>query len=60
MSPTMRANILQEIVIDGQSAGPGNPSIDITDAHGKSPPPLYSLSFPISLDKRRTILYLVH
>lgn len=36
MSSTMRANTLQEIVIDGQTAGPGNPSIDITDSHGKS------------------------
>ncbi|CAF1686139.1 unnamed protein product, partial [Adineta ricciae] len=33
MSSTMRANTLQEIVIDGQTAGPGNPSIDITDSH---------------------------
>lgn len=31
----MRANVLQEILIDGQSAGPGSPSVDITDIHGK-------------------------
>ena len=31
----MRANVLQEIVIDGQTAGPGTPSVEITDAHGK-------------------------
>ncbi len=36
MSPTMRANVLQEILIDGQSAGPGSPSVDITDIHGRS------------------------
>ncbi len=35
MSPTMRANVLQEILIDGQAAGPGSPSVDITDIHGK-------------------------
>jgi len=35
MSPTMRANVLQEILIDGQSAGPGSPSVDITDIHGR-------------------------
>ena len=35
MNSTMRANVLQEIVIDGQSAGPGNPSVEITDEHGK-------------------------
>jgi hypothetical protein len=31
----MRANVLQEILIDGQAAGPGSPSVDITDIHGK-------------------------
>ncbi len=31
----MRANVLQEIIIDGQSAGPGSPTVDITDAHGE-------------------------
>lgn len=30
----MRANVLQEILIDGQSAGPGNPVVEITDEHG--------------------------
>ncbi|CAF5052390.1 unnamed protein product, partial [Rotaria magnacalcarata] len=35
MSSTIRANVLQEIIIDGQTAGPGAPSIDITDIHGK-------------------------
>jgi hypothetical protein len=35
MSPVMRANVLQEILIDGQAAGPGTPSVDITDIHGK-------------------------
>ena len=35
MSPGMRAGVLQEILIDGQAAGPGNPSVDITDIHGK-------------------------
>ncbi len=35
MSPNMRANVLQEIIIDGQSAGPGSPTVDITDAHGE-------------------------
>ncbi len=30
----MRANVLQEVVIDGQTAGPGIPSVDVTDAHG--------------------------
>ena len=35
MSPDMRANVLQEVLIDGQTAGPGTPSVDITDAHGK-------------------------
>jgi hypothetical protein len=35
MSPNMRANVLQEIMIDGQTAGPGTPSVDITDAHGR-------------------------
>jgi hypothetical protein len=35
MSPNMRANVLQEILIDGQTAGPGTPSVDITDSHGK-------------------------
>lgn len=35
MSPIMRANVLQEILIDGQAAGPGTPSVDITDIHGK-------------------------
>lgn len=34
MSSTMRANVLQEILIDGQSAGPGNPVVEITDEHG--------------------------
>ena len=32
----MRANVLQEVLIDGQLAGPGTPSVDITDIHGKS------------------------
>lgn len=32
----MRANVLQEILIDGQQAGPGSPSVDITDIHGMS------------------------
>ena len=31
----MRANVLQEILIDGQAAGPGSPSVDITDIHGE-------------------------
>lgn len=31
----MRANVLQEILIDGQAAGPGTPSVEITDVHGK-------------------------
>lgn len=31
----MRANVLQEIVIDGQHAGPGTPSVDISDIHGR-------------------------
>ena len=31
----MRAGVLQEILIDGQQAGPGSPSVDITDIHGK-------------------------
>jgi len=31
----MRTNVLQEIIVDGQTAGPGNPSVDITDAHGE-------------------------
>jgi hypothetical protein len=35
MNPNMRANVLQEILIDGQAAGPGSPSVDITDAHGE-------------------------
>lgn len=49
----MRANVLQEIVIDGQTAGPGAPTVDITDAHGKS-------FFPFFMrDKRSTIIYLV-
>ncbi len=34
MSPTMRANVLQEILIDGQTAGSGTPSVDISDIHG--------------------------
>jgi hypothetical protein len=34
MSPTMRANVLQEILIDGQTAGTGTPSVDISDIHG--------------------------
>ncbi|CAF4552560.1 unnamed protein product, partial [Rotaria sp. Silwood2] len=38
MSSTMRANVLQEITIDGQTAGPGSPSIDITDIHGRRKP----------------------
>jgi hypothetical protein len=36
MSPAMRANVLQEILIDGQNAGPGTPSVDISDIHGRS------------------------
>jgi len=35
---TMRANVLQEITIDGQTAGPGTPSVEITDAHGRRKP----------------------
>ena len=35
MSPAMRANVLQEVLIDGQTAGPGFPSVNITDIHGK-------------------------
>ena len=31
----MRANVVQEILIDGQQAGPGTPSVDISDIHGK-------------------------
>ncbi|CAF2157131.1 unnamed protein product [Rotaria magnacalcarata] len=38
MSSTIRANVLQEIIIDGQTAGPGAPSIDITDIHGRRKP----------------------
>ncbi|CAF4361090.1 unnamed protein product, partial [Adineta steineri] len=38
MSSTMRANVLQEILIDGQSAGPGTPSVDISDIHGRRKP----------------------
>ncbi|CAF5131831.1 unnamed protein product, partial [Rotaria socialis] len=34
MSPAMRANVLQEILIDGQAAGPGTPSVEISDIHG--------------------------
>jgi hypothetical protein len=30
----MRANVLQEILIDGQTAGSGTPSVDISDIHG--------------------------
>lgn len=36
MSPMMRANVLQEILIDGQSAGPGTPTVDISDIHGRN------------------------
>ena len=36
MSQTMRANVLQEILIDGQAAGPGSPTVEITDIHGRS------------------------
>jgi hypothetical protein len=50
----MRANVPQEIVIDGQTAGPGSPSVEITDAHGK----LFLFTFPCFL-LRRTIIYLV-
>jgi hypothetical protein len=53
----MRATVLQEIVIDGQSAGPGSPTVDITDMHGK-----LSFFFSVSgffLNKRRTIIRLV-
>ena len=35
MNAAMRVNVLQEIIIDGQTAGPGNPSVEITDGHGK-------------------------
>ena len=56
MSSTMRANTLQEIVIDGQTAGPGNPSIDITDSHGKPSPFQILLLF----ESRRTLVYLAH
>ena len=35
MSPTMRANVLQEILIDGQTAGSGTPAVEISDIHGK-------------------------
>lgn len=31
----MRVNVLQEILIDGQTAGSGTPTVDITDLHGK-------------------------
>ena len=31
----MRANVLQEILIDGQTAGTGTPSVEISDIHGK-------------------------
>ncbi len=41
----MRANVLQEIVIDGQTAGPGTPSVDITDAHGKFSSFFFTFSF---------------
>lgn len=34
MSEVMRANVLQEILIDGQLAGAGVPSVDISDIHG--------------------------
>jgi hypothetical protein len=43
----MRANVLQEIVIDGQAAGPGSPSVDITDAHGE----FFSLLFFFGVKK---------
>ncbi|CAF0892142.1 unnamed protein product, partial [Didymodactylos carnosus] len=33
MPQTMRANSQQEILIDGQAAGPGSPTVDITDVH---------------------------
>ena len=33
----MRANVLQEILIDGQAAGAGTPSVEISDIHGKVP-----------------------
>lgn len=36
MNPTIRTNVPQEIQIDGQSAGPGTPTVTVTDAHGKS------------------------
>jgi hypothetical protein len=35
MSPTMRANVLQEILIDGQLAGPGSPFVEVSDIHGR-------------------------
>jgi len=38
MSPTMRANVLQEILIDGQTAGTGTPSVEISDIHGRRKP----------------------
>ncbi|CAF0875720.1 unnamed protein product [Rotaria sordida] len=38
MSPVMRANVLQEILIDGQAAGPGTPFVDITDVHDRHKP----------------------
>ncbi|CAF0910880.1 unnamed protein product [Didymodactylos carnosus] len=33
-----RTNVQQEILIDGQAAGPGTPAIDITDVHGRHKP----------------------
>ena len=36
----MRVNTLQEIIVDGQAAGPGNPVVEITDGHGKLCPSL--------------------
>ena len=57
MSPTMRANVLQEILIDGQTAGPGSPSVDITDVHGKFS--FFFFLFCIFFIKRSTIIYFV-
>jgi hypothetical protein len=53
MNSNMRANVLQEILIDGQTAGPGTPSVDITDAHGKFSFFLFPFFF---LDKKRAII----
>jgi hypothetical protein len=58
MNSNMRANVLQEIIIDGQTAGPGSPTVDITDAHGEF---LFFLFFWGGGEgvERRTIIYFV-